>query len=182
MIRRDIFIQDFVSGLDTLTADIEGMELTQELRLYVVYLLVVFAKSDLRFTPEELTTLVGEIERMFGSSSQEASRLIEVVSILPHTEEKVKEFTGYVVRNFSTAQRQIILKNIWKLAYADSKVNHNELVFIITLRSMLGLTLEQGGAAQALAEHEIKEREKLLKKQNENKEEPSWTKLVDDLT
>ena len=120
-----------------LTGGNAGPELTQErqLQLAVAGLLHEMMRVDLHTSPEEASTAVAALVRMFGLPDSEAKALLD--------EAGMQRLTSYfeplaIIRNaLGQEQRIALVENLWQIAFADAKLDPYEDQFVRKIADLL---------------------------------------------
>ena len=120
-----------------LSRNIENSEeiidnVSQEKRVQIATcaLFLEVANSDDDFTKEEKGKIYDSMKIIFDLDDNYIEELISF------SEEQIKksvslyEFTDIINQNFSADEKYEILKNLWRLIYADNKVDQYEELFI----------------------------------------------------
>ena len=104
----------------------QAKESTFEIELTASVLAYEIARSDGEITEEELSVLMSEIEDIaekVGKSKQEIFNIIEIYS---KDSVSFHEFVEDINNNNSKEDKLNLLKFMWKIAYADNKLDVDE--------------------------------------------------------
>ena len=114
---------------------------TQErkIKLATCALFLEVAQSDEHLEKNEKEVIVSTMKNMFNLNDEEASKLIQ------QSDEQVKrsvslyEFTDVINKHFDKSQKYKVIKNLWKLIFADKNLSELEEHFIRTINNNLNL-------------------------------------------
>ncbi len=111
----------------------------EKIKVATCALLIEVANSDDEFAEVEKEKIIEIMHTIFSLSEDEVSELIELAQ--QHLEESISlyEFTDVINKNFSRDEKLEILKNIWRLIFADGKMDQYEEYFIRKISRNLNL-------------------------------------------
>ena len=127
---KNIFAE--LSGGD---AAVSAISEQHQLRTAVAALLHEMMRVDATQAPEEARTAVAGLASMFGLPDQEAKVLLD--------EAGLKRLTSYfdpastIKRLLSLEQRIVLVENLWRVAFADSKLDVYEDQFVRKIADLL---------------------------------------------
>jgi len=104
----------------------QAKESAFEIELTASVLAYEIARSDGEITKEELSVLMSEIEdiaKKVGKSKQEIFNIIEIYS---KDSVSFHEFVEDINNNYTKEDKLNLLKFMWKIAYADNKLDVDE--------------------------------------------------------
>ena len=104
----------------------QAKESAFEIELTASVLAYEIARSDGEITKEELSVLMSEIEDIaekVGKSKQEIFNIIEIYS---KDSVSFHEFVEDINNNYTKEDKLNLLKFMWKIAYADNKLDVDE--------------------------------------------------------
>lgn len=93
------------------------------------------ANSDEDFAEEEKEKIYESMEKIFGLEDEYIKELISLSKEQMKNSVSLYEFTGIINQNFSEDEKYEVVKNLWKLIYADNKVDKYEDLFIKRISS-----------------------------------------------
>jgi uncharacterized tellurite resistance protein B-like protein len=121
---------------------LHGEKIAQEIRYAAAALLVVCAKADFEELPEEIGAITKLLEETFGLSNEIIEELIEHVS--EDTGVKgLDEFTRLVNQYYSEEDKLVLLENLWRVAYADGRIDKFEEQYISRVAFMIDVPQSQ---------------------------------------
>jgi uncharacterized tellurite resistance protein B-like protein len=132
-----------------LARDRKGAPADLELQAATSILLLEAAYGDTDYVWREHKTIVKGLEREFGLGRK------EILSVLDRADEirppvvKLADVTSVICDRFSVAQREEIVRLLWRVIEADQNVEEWEQVFGDHVAKAVGLTCEQARAARA---------------------------------
>jgi uncharacterized tellurite resistance protein B-like protein len=106
-------------------------------RLAAAALLVEVTRCDDRVSAEERAELFATMERKFGLESTEAAQLIELAEEEARQAIDMYQFTAQINRLFSREQKQRLIEELWRVAYADEVLHHHEEYLIRRIADLL---------------------------------------------
>ena len=119
-----------------------------EVRFAAAALLVVCARADFEEHPEEQSTILKLLERTFGLRGESLDELIELVDPDAAVTD-LQEFTGLVNEHYSDEDKRVLIENLWRVAFADGRLDRFEEQYIARVAFMTGVSDDQVRAAQA---------------------------------
>lgn len=112
------------------------------------------AKSDDDFGDEEKTELVLIMQRTFNLEKEYVDELIELAEARLQQSVSMYEFTGIINKNFSKDEKFELMKNLWRLIYADKKLDKYEDHLVKKLGTILLLEHKDVIAAKLMVKNE----------------------------
>ena len=106
-------------------------------RLAAAALLVEVTRCDDRVSAEERAELFATMERKFGLDPAEATRLIELAEEEASQAIDMYQFTAQINRLFSREQKQRLIEELWRVAYADEVLHHHEEYLIRRIADLI---------------------------------------------
>ncbi len=106
-------------------------------------LLLQMAKSDDEFSDAERDTIVGLLKENFGLSNELAAELLNLSN--KELEESIDlwQFASLIRKNYSLEEKIKVIETIWRVIYADGKLDPHEDYLVHKLSKLLGLTHKQ---------------------------------------
>ncbi len=99
---------------------------TKRIQIATAALFIEMAKADGEFTEEERKNIVINMKEMFDLDDECVEHLLYL------SEQKVKEsisvyeFSSVINKNYSREEKYHLIKNLWKVIYADNKLDQYE--------------------------------------------------------
>ena len=121
-----------------------------EVRYAAAALLIACAKSDFEEDPDEEEVIVGILRDRFEVGEELLDRLVEFADA--HTGAMgLETFTGLVNRHYSEAHKVMLIEDLWRVAFADGRIDKYEDLFIYRVAGMLDIAREQVQSLKELA-------------------------------
>jgi uncharacterized tellurite resistance protein B-like protein len=118
-------------------------DITARIRLATCVLLLEVAYSDDHFSDKERERVVAILKESFRLSDEYAEELLE----LAHQERKegvdLWQFTNVIDNNYSIEEKEHVVETLWRIVYADGRLDHYEDHLIHRLAKLLNLTHRQ---------------------------------------
>ncbi len=112
----------------------------QALRLAVVALLLEIGRADLCITQEELAAVVAAAAEVFGISPAESNALIDRAAPAVENAVSLYEFTEVLNRELSVPRKKQLLRELWRVAQADGRIDHYEEYYLRKIANLLYLS------------------------------------------
>ena len=108
------------------TKDLEKEAPSFEIELTAAVLAYEIARSDGDISKDELQVLMDEIEKIAVKVGKDKSEILKIVEI--HSDDSVSfhEFIEDINKNYSKDEKLLLIKFLWKIAYADGKLDVDE--------------------------------------------------------
>lgn len=135
---RNFFDQHIAPGPDEPQASAE-----RRAQIAAAVLLVEVARSDHDFSDAERQAVLASVERKFGLSATEARELLALAEAESREAHDIFQFTSKIDKSFSPEQKVKFLEELWRAAYADSKLHEYEEHLIRRVADMLHLSHSQ---------------------------------------
>jgi Uncharacterized protein conserved in bacteria len=104
--------------------DKESME--KKIQIATCALFLEIANSDEHFSEEERSTIIEILNNEFSLSEDEVHALIEKSEHTLDESIDLWQFTNLINQNFSDEDKIKILENLWRIIYADEKLDAHE--------------------------------------------------------
>ncbi|AFN75336.1 protein containing DUF1332 [Melioribacter roseus P3M-2] len=120
-----------MSKLDTI---LNNQKFNKKLQLATASVFLEIAKSDNKFTNEERQTLINSIKSLFDLNDEETHELLDIAEDAILQSVSIYEFTDVINKYFNNEEKYDLVKQIWRLVFADKVLNRYEdhLVRLIT--------------------------------------------------
>tara|TARA_Y100001935_G_scaffold181387_1_gene150193 strand:- start:1775 stop:2209 length:435 start_codon:yes stop_codon:yes gene_type:complete len=108
------------------TKEVEKEAPSFEIELTAAVLAYEIARSDGDISKDELQVLMDEIEKIAVKVGKDKSEILKIVEI--HSDDSVSfhEFIEDINKNYSKDEKLLLIKFLWKIAYADGKLDVDE--------------------------------------------------------
>ena len=120
-------------------------------RIAAAVLLVEVARSDQNFSDAERQAVLGSVQRRFSLSAVEAQELIALAESESRDAHDLYQFTSQIDATFSAEAKVRLIEELWRAAYADSKLHEYEEHLIRRVADLLHLSHSQFIAAKLRA-------------------------------
>ena len=97
-----------------------------EIELTASVLAYALARSDGEITHDELSILMDEIESIANKVGKDKEEIFKIIKIYSEDSVSFHEFVEDINKNYSKEEKLNILKFMWKIAYADKKLDVDE--------------------------------------------------------
>jgi len=103
-----------------------GDTLEKRIQIATCALFLEIANSDENFSDNEKELIVSLLKNEFDLSNEEVDSLIGTTKQTINKSIDIWQFTNLINQNFSDEEKIKILENIWKIIYADEKLDTYE--------------------------------------------------------
>lgn len=97
-----------------------------ELELTAAVLAYEIARSDGDVSNDELSVLMGEIEKIAIKVNRDKNEILKIVEIYSRDSVSFHEFIEDINKNYTKENKISLLKLMWQTAYADGKLDIDE--------------------------------------------------------
>ena len=115
----------------------EGTEASFEIELTAAVLAYEIARIDGTVSNEELDVLMEEIKKISKKVDKEESEIIKIIEIYSKDNVSFFEFVEDINKNYSKDEKLSLLAFMWKIAYADGKLEVDEERLIRRLADLI---------------------------------------------
>jgi uncharacterized tellurite resistance protein B-like protein len=114
----------------------------RETRIHVAACVVLLeaANVDYECTDDEVAHVLETMKKTFDLSHGYAEELMELAREEREKALDIWRFANRIKRNFSRAERLAIMEDIWRVIYADGRLDKHEDHFVRKLATLLGLS------------------------------------------
>jgi uncharacterized tellurite resistance protein B-like protein len=126
-------VRNLAAGTDTPTG-------RHSLQLAVVALLLEIGRADHSLTQDELVAVVRAAAAVFGITEDESNGLIGDAASAVESAVSFHEFTDVLNRELSVAQKRQCLRELWRVAQADGRIDHYEEYYLRKVADLLHLS------------------------------------------
>ena len=128
----------------------QGKRQKHEVRYAAAALLVTCAKADFVEDPDEQKLIVELLESKFDIDHD------MIVSLMDYADEQtgvkgLQEFTNLVNEHYSADDKQLLVENLWRVAYADGRLDKFEEQFVSRVAFMIDVSADQVQASREAA-------------------------------
>ena len=97
-----------------------------EIELNAAVLAYEIARSDGDISPDELKVLMHEIEKIAIKAGKEKIEIFKIIEMYSADSVSFHEFVEDINKNYSKEEKLSLLKFLWKIAYADGRLDVDE--------------------------------------------------------
>ena len=101
-------------------------ETSFEIELTAAVLAYEIARSDGEVSEDELLVLMEEIESISAKVGKDKFEILKIIEIYSKNSISFHEFIEDINNNYSKEEKHSLLKFMWKIAYADGKLDVDE--------------------------------------------------------
>ncbi len=112
----------------------------QKIQIATAALFIEIAKSDNHFSKEEFIIFKNIIKEMFNLKDEELEELLDLTEERIIKSVSLYEFTDVINNHFNENEKFELVKNLWKLIYADNVLNKYEEHLIRIISNNLKLS------------------------------------------
>ncbi len=120
---------------------------SNRIKIATAALFLEMAYADFKIDPAEEDQIISALQSLFEIDKSEISELIRIAGEERTSKTDIWSFTSLVKDKFDRPNRIAILENLWRLIYADGRVDKYEDALIRKITSLLGL--DHGDMIQA---------------------------------
>ncbi len=111
----------------------------QALRLAAAALLVEVARADYDVDPGELETVEDAVREAFGLDAESAEALVAMARAEAEDAVSLYQFTSEINRRFDPAAKRRLVELLWRVAFADGRLDRYEEHLIRRIADLLHL-------------------------------------------
>ena len=117
----------------------EGAQASFEIELTAAVLAYEIARIDGIVSNEELDVLMEEIKKISKKVHKEEYEIIKIIEIYSNDSVSFFEFVEDINKNYSKEEKLSLLAFMWKIAYADGKLEVDEEKLIRRLADLINI-------------------------------------------
>jgi uncharacterized tellurite resistance protein B-like protein len=133
------FIKNIISKNEATDEVSNNYDTETQLKIATCALLLEVANSDDDFSIEEKSLIEKTMKNEFNLDDTLVEELLNLASDQTDKSVSLYEFTEVINKLYSREEKLIILKNLWRLVFADGKLDKYEEYFIRTISRNLHL-------------------------------------------
>ena len=138
----DLVKKFFSRDVNDSSAD-QGGKKTHDIRIATCALFLEMATIDGEFSESEKKRIVSTLEKEYQLSDEYADALIEASNRELEGSIDLWRFTHLINQNYSMEEKIRIIEMVWKIAYADGRLDKHEDYLVHKLARLLRLTHRQ---------------------------------------
>ena len=108
------------------TKDLKKETLSFEIELTAAVLAYEIARSDGDISPDELKVLMDEVEKIAMKAGKDKLEIFKIIEMYSADSVSFHEFIEDINKNYSKDEKLLLIKFLWKTAYADGKLDIDE--------------------------------------------------------
>ena len=136
-------IKNFFEKKNTDEVAGKGEDKNRKIQIATCALLLEMADCDDEFSDTEKNNIVAILRKDFQLSDESVKELMSVSDKKRKESVDLWRFTNLVNKNYSTEEKIRVIENIWKVVYADGKLDKHEDYLAHKLSKLLCLTHKQ---------------------------------------
>jgi uncharacterized tellurite resistance protein B-like protein len=131
-------------------ADLIGRTIaeTDDRRWAAASLLVVAARMDAVFDPQERQAIAGLLRARFGLTEAEARELMSAAEAQAERSQQIFPLTRIVEESYSPAERIDLVEMLWEVIYADGRLDEYEANLMRRIAGLIHVSDGESGAAR----------------------------------
>lgn len=133
-------LKDLFDSFTQPTPSPSPAERTHTVQLAAAVLLVEVVRFDATMDDAERTTVVTALRSKFALSDDELARLLELAVTTSQTAYDYQRFTSSLNAHFTQDQKIQLVEAMWQVAYADARLDENEMHTISKVAGLLHVT------------------------------------------
>jgi len=135
------FIKNLISNDDTTSDNSISNKYSSETQLQVATcaLFLEIANSDDDFSIEEKVFIEKTMRDEFNLDDELVDELLDLATQRTNESVSFYEFTNVINKSYGRDEKLVIIKNLWRLVYADGKLDKYEEYFMRTISGNLHL-------------------------------------------
>jgi uncharacterized tellurite resistance protein B-like protein len=124
---------------ETLTSQKNPPDISKKIQIATAALFIEIAKADGEISADERKKIVKNMEEMFDLDDECVENLIKLSEQRVSESISVYEFSSIINENFSREEKYQLMKNLWKIVYADNHLDQYEDRLMKIIGSTLNL-------------------------------------------
>ena len=124
-------------------ADETSSQTQDRIPLAAAVLLLEVAHADGDFHPAEQALLGTLLKEHFAVAEDNLAELLDLAEETRQNSHDLHQFTRDINRSFSQAEKEQIIEAIWRLVYADGRLDHYEEALMRQLGTLIGISHRQ---------------------------------------
>lgn len=117
----------------------EAQQHKLRLRIATCVVLLEIAGSDNEFSPAECEHIIDALRKRFHLSQEEAEELIQIAQDRRAESSDLWKFTNYINQSCSTDEKIEVIEEVWRVIYADGRLDGHEDYLVHKLARLLNL-------------------------------------------
>lgn len=130
-------IRNFFMQLVEPAAGQSGVDSQHSLQLATAALLLEMMRMDGSVAADETVAVAKALETQFGLTAEEASALMALATAEAREATDYFQFTSLINKSFSAEQRIQVIESLWRVAFADGRLDAHEQHFMSKISDLL---------------------------------------------
>jgi uncharacterized tellurite resistance protein B-like protein len=127
----------------------------KQLQIATAAIFIEMAKADGEISDDERELIIRSLKKRFNLSEQDINELIELSKAKLDESISLYEFSNTLNEHFTEDDKMVLLKNLWRLVYADDKLDKYEDHLIKLVGGMLKMEHKKIIDAKLLIRQEL---------------------------
>ena len=136
-------IKKFFSKNATESLPQQGNDINLKIRVATCALLLEMANIDDEFNEAEKNNIVNVLKSDFSLPDEDAEELLEISRKELDDSLDLWKFTNFINENYSSEEKIKVIETVWKVVYADGKLDMHEDYLVHKLSKLLKLSHKQ---------------------------------------
>ncbi|HVO75200.1 MAG TPA: TerB family tellurite resistance protein [Ignavibacteriaceae bacterium] len=129
----------------------------KKVQLATCILFVELANADNQFLREEMEKIFSIMKGTFGDiDEKDIKELIEIAREKIKADESTYEYTTIISENFSNSEKYELLKNLWRLVFADRSMDQYEEHIVKKIGMLINVDYRDIISAKLLVKQELR--------------------------
>ena len=150
------FIKNLMASEENTTSDNKKIDNEKKIQIATCALFLEVANSDDDFADVEKELIKETMQKEFNLDEKTVTELMELSQRQTKESVSLYEFTDIINKNFSTNEKLKVVKNLWRLVYADGKLDKYEEYFMRIISKNLHLEHSDMIATKLEAKNDMK--------------------------
>ena len=130
-------IRNFFAQLIEPAAGRSGADSQHALQLAAAALLLDMMRMDGSVTAEETAAVTSALQTQFGLGAEEVGALMALATAEARQATDYFQFTSLINKSFSAGQRIQVIESLWRVAFADGRLDAHEQHFMSKISDLL---------------------------------------------
>ena len=130
-------IRNFFAQLIEPAAGRSGADSQHALQLAAAALLLEMMRMDGSVTAEETAAVTSALQTQFGLGAEEVGALMALATAEARQATDYFQFTSLINKSFSAGQRIQVIESLWRVAFADGRLDAHEQHFMSKISDLL---------------------------------------------
>ena len=130
-------IRNFFAQLIEPAAGRSGADSQHALQLAAAALLLEMMRMDGSVTAEETAAVTSALQTQFGLGAEEVGALMALATAEARQATDYFQFTSLINKSFSAEQRIQVIESLWRVAFADGRLDAHEQHFMSKIADLL---------------------------------------------